>query len=112
MYRLVSFGATTALSAAEQAQVDAVIAVLPKCYTQELHDCFNKRSMEQPGCEIIQKYYTVEPTPVSNAIDEYIKSDKMPYCSQQNLLRSPLGYALIGGAAILGVAIGIMIPKR
>jgi hypothetical protein len=108
---LVAVGALPPLKSTEQAQVDQVLALMPDCYTQELDDCIHARTSEYPGCAIIQKYYVNVPdaSPVAMHVEEYV--DEIPFCSKDALIRSPLGYGLIAGAALLGIAVGVLVVK-
>lgn len=113
MYRLVSFGALPTLTAAEAAEAKAIVDLMPDCYTQELSDCIKGRSSAFRHCQELTERYLWLPdeSPIVAHVRAHL-NDKMDYCHENQLIKSPLGIGLIAGAAIVGLAIGIMIPVR
>ncbi len=115
MYRIVSLGAQPALPAltpAQQAEVRAIIELLPDCYTQEVDDCFDGRSSEYRHCgELTERYIWLDDNhPVAQHVQAYI-DNQIDYCHEQELIKSPMGIGLIAGAALAGLVIGFVIPK-
>jgi hypothetical protein len=113
MYRIVSFGALPTLAAAEQAEVQAITKLMPDCYTQELSDCIKGRSSAYRHCQELTERYLWLPddSPIVAHVKAHL-NEKVDYCHENQLIKSPLGIGLIAGAAIVGLAIGIMIPSR
>lgn len=115
MYNLVSFGQETLpqLTPAEQAEVKAIVEIMPDCYTQELSDCLNGRSSAFKHCQELTERYVWLPNehPIVAHVKKHL-NDNVEYCHESDLLRSPLGYGLIAGALCIGIAVGILIPVK